>query len=158
MIIGLSTFHSDKGFFESLAKAGIGCVEVSLPGREYAAFDNAAFAANAREAGVDVRSFHLPFYLAPEDGPVDPASLDDEVRRRTAEVHARFVPTAAEMGRVSPSSTPAWSGTPSRSARSASRAPRNRSSRSPGCGSSCSRRGRRTMTSCAGWNAGRTTM
>lgn len=98
MIIGLSTSNSDRTFLDSLAKAGIDCIEVSLPGREYVAFDYAAFAANARDVGVDVRSFHLPFYLAPEDGPVDPASLDADVRRRTAEIHARFVRTAAGMG------------------------------------------------------------
>ena len=98
MIIGLSTSRSDGAFLDSLAKAGVDCIEASLAGREYATCDYAAFAANARAAGVDVRSFHLPFYLAPEDGPVDPASLDEDIRRRTAEIHARYVRTAASMG------------------------------------------------------------
>ena len=98
MIIGLSIYNPDRGFLNSLARAGIDCVEVSLPGREYAAFDYSAFSANARAAGLDICSFHLPFYLAPEDGPVDPASLDADIRRRTAEVHARYVRTAAGMG------------------------------------------------------------
>lgn len=98
MIIGLSIGNPNRDFLDSLARAGIDCVEVSLPGREYAAFDFAAFSANARAAGLDVRSFHLPFYLAPEDGPVDPASLDAGIRRRTAEIHARYVRTAAGMG------------------------------------------------------------
>lgn len=83
MIIGLSTYHSDRDFLDSLARAGIDCVELSLPGREYAGFDYAGFAENAKGAGLDIRSFHLPFYLAPEDGPVDPASLDPDVRRRS---------------------------------------------------------------------------
>lgn len=98
MIIGLSTYHSDRDFLDSLARAGIDCVELSLPGREYAGFDYAGFAENARGAGLDIRSFHLPFYLAPEDGPVDPASLDPDVRKRTAEIHARFLRKAASIG------------------------------------------------------------
>lgn len=98
MIIGLSTYHSDRDFLDSLVRAGIDCVELSLPGREYAGFDYAGFAENANGAGLDIRSFHLPFYLAPEDGPVDPASLDSDVRRRTAEIHARLLRTAASIG------------------------------------------------------------
>lgn len=98
MIIGLSTYNPDRDFLNSLARAGIDCVELSLPGREYNGFDYAAFATRARDAGLDIRSFHLPFYLAPEDGPVDPASLDADVRKHTAEVHARFVRTAASVG------------------------------------------------------------
>ena len=98
MIIGLSIYNPDRDFLDSLARAGIDCVELSLPGRDYDGFDYAAFATRARDAGLDIRSFHLPFYLAPEDGPVDPASLDADVRKRTAEVHARFVRTAAAIG------------------------------------------------------------
>lgn len=74
MIIGLSTYNPNRDFLNSLARAGIDCVELSLPGREYAGFDYAAFATRARDAGLDIRSFHLPFYLSPEDGPVDHSS------------------------------------------------------------------------------------
>lgn len=98
MIVGLSICNPNRVFLDSLARAGIKCVELSLPGREYAGFDYDAFAENARGAGLDIRSFHLPFYLSQEDGPVDPASLDADVRKRTSEIHARFVRTAASMG------------------------------------------------------------
>ncbi|MBR1608533.1 MAG: sugar phosphate isomerase/epimerase [Kiritimatiellae bacterium] len=80
---------------DDIARAGIRHVEISLDGRKYAGFDFAAFAAHARDAGVDVRSFHLPFYT---DETVDPASLDEAVRRRTAEIHAHYVRVAASMG------------------------------------------------------------
>ena len=81
--------------FDAYARAGIDCLEVSLPGRDYPAFPYAEFARRARDAGVDVRSFHLPFYT---DETVDPASLDPAIRRRTAEIHRHFLGVAADMG------------------------------------------------------------
>lgn len=98
MKIGLSTpggAANAASYIDSAARAGIDCFEVSLPGREYAAMDYAGFAAKARDAGVEIRSFHLPFYT---DVDIDPASLDAAVRRRTAEVHAHYVGVAASMG------------------------------------------------------------
>ena len=88
----------DATMLDDLARAGVACVEVSLPGPRYLDFSPAAFARRARDAGLAVRSFHLPFYLAPEDGPVDPAALDPAVRRKTAEIHARCLEQAAETG------------------------------------------------------------
>ena len=85
----------DAALLESFARAGVACAEISLPGRDYADFPYAAFAVHARDCGVDIRSFHLPFYT---DETVDPAALDPAVRRRTAELHARYVRIAASMG------------------------------------------------------------
>ena len=87
--------HPDAALLESFARAGVACTEISLPGRDYADFPYAAFAVHARDAGVDIRSFHLPFYT---EETVDPAALDPAVRRRTAELHARYVRIAASMG------------------------------------------------------------
>lgn len=98
MKIGLSTpggAATAASYIDSAARAGIDCFEISLPGREYAAMDYAGFAAKSRDAGVEIRSFHLPFYT---DVDIDPASLDAAVRRRTAEVHAHYVGVAASMG------------------------------------------------------------
>ena len=98
MRIGISTScvpHPDAALLESFARAGVACTEISMPGREYAGFPYAAFAVHARDAGVEVRSFHLPFYT---EETIDPASLDPDVRRRTAEVQARYVRIAASMG------------------------------------------------------------
>lgn len=98
MKIGLSTpggAANAASYIDSAARAGIDCFEVSLPGREYAAMDYAGFAAKSRDAGVEIRSFHLPFYT---DVDIDPASLDAAVRRRTAEAHAHYVGVAASMG------------------------------------------------------------
>ena len=85
----------DAALLESFARAGVACTEISMPGREYAGFPYAAFAVHARDAGVAIRSFHLPFYT---EETVDPAALDPAVRRRTAELHARYVRIAASMG------------------------------------------------------------
>ncbi len=87
--------HPDAALLDSFARAGVACAEISLPGREYADFPYAAFAVHARDCGVEIRSFHLPFYT---DETVDPASLDPEIRRRTAELHAHYVRVAASMG------------------------------------------------------------
>ena len=87
--------HPDAALLDSFARAGVACAEISLPGREYADFPYAAFAVHARDCGVEIRSFHLPFYT---DETVDPASLDPEIRRRTAELHAHYVRIAASMG------------------------------------------------------------
>lgn len=96
--VGISTGCGrlpDAALFDSFARAGVACAEISLPGAEYPGFPYAACAKWARDAGVAVRSFHLPFYT---DETVDPASLDPAVRRRTAELHAHYAGIAASMG------------------------------------------------------------
>ena len=87
--------HPDAALLESFARAGVACAEISMPGRDYAGFPYAEFARHARDCGVTIRSFHLPFYT---DETVDPAALDPGVRRRTAELHAHYVRVAASMG------------------------------------------------------------
>ena len=87
--------HPDAALLESFARAGVACAEISMPGRDYAGFPYAEFARHARDCGVAIRSFHLPFYT---DETVDPAALDPGVRRRTAELHAHYVRVAASMG------------------------------------------------------------
>ena len=86
---------ADAALFDSFARAGVACAEISMPGRDYAGFPYAECARWARDAGVAIRSFHLPFYT---DETVDPASLDADVRRRTAELQAHYVKVAASMG------------------------------------------------------------
>ena len=87
--------HPDAALLESFARAGVACAEISMPGRDDADFPYAAFARSARDCGVDVRSFHLPFYT---EETVDPAALDPDVRRRTAELHAHYLRVGASMG------------------------------------------------------------
>ena len=96
--VGISTScvpRPDAALLDSFARAGVACTEISMPGRDYADFPYDAFARHARDAGVAVRSFHLPFYT---EETVDPAALDPAVRRRTAGLHARYVRIAASMG------------------------------------------------------------
>jgi len=98
MKISLSTpctSETAASLVEEAARAGIECFEISLPGRDYAAFDYDRFAALSRDAGVAIHSFHIPFYT---EETVDPASLDPAVRRRTAEIHGHYVRVAASMG------------------------------------------------------------
>lgn len=92
-ISGVSEHNA--ALFDSFASAGVACVEISLPGRQYASFPYAECTRWAMDAGVDIRSFHLPFYT---DETVDPASLDTAIRRRTSEIHEHYAHVAADMG------------------------------------------------------------
>ena len=97
-IVSASTCALPKAgveIFDIFAKGGLFCAEISVPGAEYPSFPYAEATRRAKDAGVDVRSFHLPFYT---DETVDPASLDPEIRRRTAEIQKHFIHVAAEMG------------------------------------------------------------
>lgn len=97
--VGLSTSavpHPDPSVFDLFARGGIECAEISLPGTEYATFPYAEGARRARDAGIEIRSFHLPFYSTNEK--IDPAALDPAVRRSTAELHAHLLRVAADMG------------------------------------------------------------
>ena len=96
--VGISTCcvaNPGASLFDSFARAGVACAEISLDGRAYSSFPWRDCARWSRDSGVPVRSFHLPFYT---ENAVDPASLDPDLRRSTAELHARYVETAADLG------------------------------------------------------------
>lgn len=98
MKIGLSISfvpNPDGALLDEMARAGIDCAEISMNGRSYASFDFKAFAGRAHDAGVEIRSFHLPFYT---DETVDPAALDPGIRRRTLEIQSKYIRVAASMG------------------------------------------------------------
>lgn len=61
--IGLSTCGKvpNKDTFAAYRDAGIEVAEISLKGEEYPAFDYRAAARAARENGIELWSFHLPF-------------------------------------------------------------------------------------------------
>lgn len=52
----------DPAFFADLKANGIDSVELSMPQDQYDTFDYAAIRRYAAEAGVEIFSFHLPFY------------------------------------------------------------------------------------------------
>lgn len=85
----------DREAFEAYAKAGVGCMEVSLSYAAYAKADFKAAATASRETGVPVWSLHLPFYPFRF---LDPSSLDKEVRENTLVVHKHGVDQAALLG------------------------------------------------------------
>ncbi len=97
-IVSASTCALPKAgveIFDIFARGGLFCAEISVPGAEYPSYPYAEATRRAKDAGVDVRSFHLPFYT---DETVDPASLDPDIRRRTAEIQKHFIHVTAEMG------------------------------------------------------------
>ncbi len=102
MKIGISTCFTprhDLEFLNGLARAGVDCVEISLPSVEYDVFDYAGFGAHAKAIGVEVHTFHLPFWFTAEEGPeIDPASLDAATRDNTRRLHAKLAHKAAVSG------------------------------------------------------------
>ncbi len=66
--------------FKLYAEAGVEVMELSFPCAEYENVDWAALRSGAEEAGIEIRSVHLPF------SPVDnPAQMDESIRRKGIE-------------------------------------------------------------------------
>ena len=86
-----------RGLFDSFARAGVACAELSLDGSAYADFPWEECARWSRDSGVGVRSFHLPFHLGAR-GWLDPSSADPGVRRAAGEEHRRCLAAAAVLG------------------------------------------------------------
>lgn len=97
-IVSVSTCALPKAgvsIFDIFAKGGIFCAELSPEALEYPTYPYAEAARRAKDAGVDIRSFHLPFWT---DVEIDPASLDAEIRRVTAKLQKHYIEIAGEMG------------------------------------------------------------
>lgn len=96
--IGLSV--SDKvlegaGFYEECRDAGIGALELSLPGREVEHFDFEKAVRDAAAFGIEIWSVHLPFAPFSE---IDPSSLSERLRKLTVRRHVKVIRKAAEAG------------------------------------------------------------
>ena len=81
--------------FRAYAAAGIGAAELSLAQEDYAAFPYREAARWAKEAGVRLWSFHLPFLPFVK---LNAASLDAGVRAHTVEELGRYIRLAADLG------------------------------------------------------------
>ena len=96
--IGLSMGSSRIGsqaLFDAYAKAGLDCAEVCAADDAYDSLDYPGLKVWSEKAGVQLWSYHLPFW------PFklwDPSSLDEEKRVRTVAYHKSLIDKAAAIG------------------------------------------------------------
>lgn len=81
--------------FEDYAAAGVDCAEISLPWQQYADADWHAMAKNARECGIRLWSFHLPFCPFEQN---NIASPDPALRAATVKMQSELLRRAGDMG------------------------------------------------------------
>ncbi|MBO5402042.1 MAG: sugar phosphate isomerase/epimerase [Clostridia bacterium] len=85
----------NKENFLNYAASGVTAFELSIQLKEHETVDLDRICREAREAGVETWSYHLPFYPFEV---IDPASLDASVRRHTVEHLSFLIKRAASHG------------------------------------------------------------
>lgn len=85
----------DTAFFKALKENGLDSVELSLPQTQYDTYDYAAIRRCAAEAGVEIFSFHLPFYPGRW---LDPSTPDEAAREDCISLLKRMLDYAATAG------------------------------------------------------------
>lgn len=95
MRVGLSSFLRPlkREFFAELRENRIDALEISEG--NYDAFDFSGTARLAAENGVELWSFHLPFWHYNE---FDPSRRESELRRRAVDTDTKLIRRAAEIG------------------------------------------------------------
>lgn len=96
--IGMSTCceqFNDPTLFDRYAQAGIEAAEISLSTARYATYPYRAFARKAKDAGVELWSFHLPFVPF---AVYNPASLDAGVRKNTLRAFGEYFKLCNALG------------------------------------------------------------
>lgn len=94
LALSISDVTSEK--LASLAEAGIFDAEISLTEKAMKAFDYPKMAKIAAEIGVKFGSVHIPF--VGDLRPLDPASLDRDVRLKTVDCFAELIRVAGQNG------------------------------------------------------------
>ncbi len=93
--IGLSTCKKPltTELFKAYHKAGIHVAEIAVAREEYPDLDYTAIAEAAKEGGVELWSFHLPFASY-----TNIASPDEEVRQEAVRILSDYIRKAASIG------------------------------------------------------------
>lgn len=93
--LGLSTCGKTIGskLFSACAANGIKYLEISVDDHDN--IDPGKIVGEAREYGVGIRSYHLPFYPFEK---IDPSSPEPGLRRASAEYHRLLISRAAQAG------------------------------------------------------------
>ncbi len=93
--IGLSTCRKPLNveLFKAYRAAGIAVAEISVAREEYPSLDYEAIAAAAKEGGVELWSFHLPFSAA-----TNIANPNEEERQQAVAILSDYIAKAASIG------------------------------------------------------------
>lgn len=89
----ISTANTSIEFLKELIKNEITSIELSVPEWEYKNIDWESVGKNAREAGIELWSYHLPF-----GDSVDISSANEETRARAIEIYKELIDNACKTG------------------------------------------------------------
>ena len=89
----LITDDGDK--LRMMSESGISAVEISMGLSNYAALDYKKTAREAKEYGIELWSFHLPFEPFEQ---IDISSSDNEIRTGTVNIQKELIRRAADIG------------------------------------------------------------
>ena len=96
--LGVSTAFTkniEKETFELYANAGVPCMEISIPENDYERIDWEATKRYSKEYGVELHSFHLPFFPFSK---INLASKDKEVVAYTLSYYEQLLRPVGEAG------------------------------------------------------------
>lgn len=100
--IGASTVHPsfvyNEKYFRDLAEAKIDVIEVSRYAEDYVGLDYKTIGKLAREYGIGLWSFHLPFYEGSSGMVVNMTSSDKDVRDKTIDCFTDIIGKASDIG------------------------------------------------------------
>lgn len=102
MKIGVSIAHPsipyDENYFHSLSEAGIDAIEIIRYAEDYAGLDYKAIDKYSKQYGVELWSYHLPFYSGSSGMTVNLTTDDKEVREKTFDCYTEIIAKAADIG------------------------------------------------------------
>ena len=89
----LSTPKTDAESFSFFRKSGIDAVEISMRWDQYGNIDWPILQENARQAGLELWSLHLPFSTQ-----INIAALEEDTRRNAVQTHLTLMEQASAIG------------------------------------------------------------
>lgn len=102
--IGLSTCEKDgnkplnDATFKAYSDAGLKAMEIVMLPQDYKNIDYANVKRLSDEYGVELWSYHLPFYSIDPNDPLDPSHKDKKVREKTIEYFKSLICKASNIG------------------------------------------------------------
>jgi len=102
MKIGVAIAHPsiayDENYFHSLSKAGIDAIEITRYAEDYAGLDYKTIGKYSKEYGVELWSYHLPFYSGNSGMAVNLTTDDKELREKTFDYYTDIIGQATDIG------------------------------------------------------------
>lgn len=100
--IGVAVAHPlipyDENYFRSLSEAGIDAIEITRYAEDYPGLDYNALGKYSKEYGVELWSYHLPFYSGNSGMAVNITTSDKEVREKTFDYYTGIIRSATDIG------------------------------------------------------------